>query len=88
MVITDIQQVKDAADLLEELSRLYDLGSPKLVEWSADDLRAEIPHIQDHIDHGRIVQEITDSVRVSVMSGAMVEDAIKSVLAEYEIRVP
>lgn len=85
-MITDIQMVRQAADVLEELSRMYESVTPEIMEWSADDIRAELPHIQDHLDHGKIVQDIARSVMGMVSAGSLVENAVKSVLKDYEMR--
>lgn len=65
---------------------MYEIADPKLGEWSAMDLLNELPHIEGHLEHASHVQEIVDRVSDAVMAGANVEDAIRSVLCDFDLR--
>lgn len=85
MVKLTTEKILAAAEVLEEVSRIYDLNRPDICEWSAADLRNELRHLEEHIEQDKIAQEIIDSVVDAVMAGADVEAALKAVLPEYQI---
>lgn len=80
------ERIKEAAQVLVEVSHLYEIADPQLGEWSARDLLNELPHIEGHLEHDVHVQEIVDRVGDAVIAGANVEDAIRSVMGDFELR--
>lgn len=80
------ERIRAAAQVLVEVSRIYEFSDPELGEWSASDLLNELPHIEGHLEHDSFVQEIVDHVCDAVMAGANVEDALRSVLGDFDLR--
>lgn len=80
------ERIKAAAQVLVEVSRIYDFADPQLGEWSASDLLSELPHIEGHLEHGSYVQEVVDRVCDAVFAGSNVDDAIRSVLGDFDLR--
>lgn len=85
MVKLTIEQVKQAADVLEEISRIYNYH-PQEGTWSAEELRYEIPHLEEHFQQAEIVQEISDAIADRVLCGDGLEIAVTTVLGGYAIR--
>lgn len=85
MIVT-VDDVLRAADVIERVSQIYDLAPAEHGEWSASDLRNEIPALEAHFAHENMTQRICDEVMELIMAGAKVENALKSVLGEYELR--
>lgn len=85
MVNLTREKILAAAEVLEEVSRIYELHRPDIGEWSACDLRRELTNLEERIAQDEIFQEIIDCVENMVMQGASVEEALRDTLSEYEI---
>lgn len=80
-----IENVKLAADVLEEMSRVYEYADPRLGEWSSSDLRREIPHVEYYLGHQKLIDEIADRVADLVIGGSEVLQAVRRVLRDFEL---
>lgn len=78
------KDVHDAAVTLERMSKLYGMDA-KLGEWCADDLRSELPHIEELEEQQRIRSEVVKAVVTHVYAGLDVEDAVIKALEGYEL---
>lgn len=81
-----IERIEQAAETLEEVSRIYEYSNPQFGEWSASDLRNEIPALREHIEHSEITLEITREVSKLILDGKSVEEALNSVLKDYGLK--
>ena len=78
-------EVIAAALTLEKMSKLYEYANPELGEWTASDLRGEIPFIDDLEVQQKARLAIALQVVDKVYAGLDVQDAVTTVLARYEI---
>lgn len=83
--------VERAAEVLEQVSKLYEFAMPEFSEWSAQTLLGELPHIKAALESEELLDEIVNKL-VSVMFGGYNEtslaDGFKEVLRGYEIDRP
>lgn len=87
MVKISPRDVAHAADVIEEVSRMYEYVSPMDGSWSAEELRGELPHIEAKLAEENLLDEVTDKIMdvLGLIGGA---DRIKDVLRGYEIDRP
>lgn len=80
-----VDEVEKAASVLERVSEIYGL-QPQFGEWSAADLRAELPYLRELEVQQRELEVIAKKVENAVFTGLDVVDAVKKVLSDYEVR--
>lgn len=82
-------EVKEAARVLAEVCKLYDMN-PQFGEWSSADLLAEIPHITKTYEQetvlDRIATPLVEAVVANMHSRSEAAEKVKEVLRKYEIR--
>lgn len=90
MKIVTPEEVKQAAEILERVSALYDMDT-KRGEWSAADLLAELPHIEQTAEEQAIYNRIAEPlVHLALTAGGLtpreITDRVFEVLRQWEIR--
>jgi phenylalanyl-tRNA synthetase beta subunit len=88
-MVNDItpEDVVRAAEVLEHVSRLFEFSNPEFGEWSAADLRLELPNIKAYSKQSAFRNDIALIVENKVIAGSQVGDAVRTALIDYRIEL-